>query len=173
MDLGAESTSPPSLTPWRPQRGGPAAAINATIASFPTPAEFATALTGALAGFIPGIGVAAQAAAKVIGDLSAAVAGGIALSSTAVQAVLTDLVNGGAGVAAALQASLGNIAPTLVHVGTVLAQAAANAGVEFSAALQATLWASRDRLMSSPPRRLRSRCWRTPAVTWPTSASPR
>ncbi|KAA0103058.1 hypothetical protein CIW47_23880, partial [Mycolicibacterium sp. P1-5] len=83
-----------------------AAAFNAALANFPSPAAFAAALTGALAAVNPTLGVLANAFTTFTGQLADTIQAGIAGGLTGFQALLNALGNPASALAAAFQAAL-------------------------------------------------------------------
>ncbi|MCV7178139.1 hypothetical protein, partial [Mycolicibacterium sphagni] len=81
-----------------------AAAFNAALAAFPSPAAFVAALTGALAAINPTLGVLANALTTFTGQLNATLQAGIAAGLTGFQALLNALGNPASALFAAFQA---------------------------------------------------------------------
>ena len=83
-----------------------AAAFNAALANFPSPAAFVAALNGALAAINPTLGVLANALTTFTGQLNATLQAGIAAGLTGFQALLNALGNPASALFAAFQAAL-------------------------------------------------------------------
>ncbi|MGY4712561.1 hypothetical protein ACXDF8_23900, partial [Mycolicibacterium sp. CBM1] len=83
-----------------------AAAFNAALAAFPSPAAFVAALNGALAAINPTLGVLANALTTFTGQLGETIQAGIAAGLTGFQAVINALSNGATSLSAAFQAAL-------------------------------------------------------------------
>ena len=115
-----------------------AAAFNAAVAAFPSPAAFVAALTGALAAINPTLGVLANALTTFTGQLGETIQAGIAAGLTGFQAVLNALGNPASALSAAFQAALAAF-PNPQAFFNALVQAFSNIDVNLGLALQAVL----------------------------------
>ena len=115
-----------------------AAAFNAALANFPSPAAFVAALTGALAAINPTLGVLANALTTFTGQLNATLQAGIAAGLTGFQALLNALGNPASALFAAFQAALEAFPNPQAFI-NALVQAFGNIDVNLGLALQAVL----------------------------------
>ena len=115
-----------------------AAAFNAAVAAFPSPAAFAAALTNALAAVNPTLGILANALTTFTGQLNATLQAGIAAGLTGFQALLNALGNPASALSAAFQAALAAFPNPAAFI-NALVQAFGNIDVNLGLALQAAL----------------------------------
>ncbi|MBB3602914.1 hypothetical protein FHT40_002575 [Mycolicibacterium sp. BK556] len=120
-----------------------AAAFNAALANFPSPAAFVAALNGALAAINPTLGVLANALTTFTGQLADTLQAGIAAGLTGFQALLNALGNPASALFAAFQAAL-NAFPNPQAFINALVQAFGSIDVNLGLALQAVLNAAID-----------------------------
>ncbi|GAA2810973.1 hypothetical protein [Mycolicibacterium pallens] len=116
-----------------------AAAFNAAVAGFPTPAEFAAAFEAALAAINPTLGIVANVITDLTGALGNVIQAAITAKVDMFQAVLTALRDSGSALAAAFQAALAAF-PNPAAFFSTLVQAFtninANLGLQLRLALQ-------------------------------------
>ncbi|MCX2931593.1 hypothetical protein ORI20_15030 [Mycobacterium sp. CVI_P3] len=115
-----------------------AAAFNAALAAFPSPAAFVAALNGALAAINPALGALATAFTTFTGQLADTIRAGIAAGLTGFQALLNALGNPASALAAAFQAVL-EAFPNPAAFFNALVAAFTNIDVNLGLALQAAL----------------------------------